>query len=106
MIEPIYKKGDKTDCSNYHGISLLPASYKIVSDILLSWLSPYIVGDHQYGFPSNRSTTDEVSCIYQILEKKWEYNKTIHQLFISFKTDSDSVIKESTVQHSQSLGHP
>jgi len=50
---PIYKKGDKTDCSNYIGISNLSATYKILSNILLSRLSPYaeeIIGDHQCGF--------------------------------------------------------
>jgi hypothetical protein len=36
------KKGDKTDCNYYRGISLLSTSYKIVSNILLSRLSPYV----------------------------------------------------------------
>jgi hypothetical protein len=31
----VYKKGDKTDCSNYTGISLLPNTYKSLSNILL-----------------------------------------------------------------------
>ena len=52
-VRPIYKKGDKRDCSNYSGISLLPTMYKILSNILLSRLTPYageIIGDHQCGF--------------------------------------------------------
>ena len=74
---PIHKKVDKTDCSNYNAISLLPTTYKILSNILLSRLIPYaegIIGDHQCGFRHNRSTTDHILCIRQILEKKWEYN--------------------------------
>jgi len=50
---PIYKKGDKTDCNNYRGITLLQTTYKIVSNILLSKLIAYteeIVGDHRCGF--------------------------------------------------------
>ena len=75
IILPIHKKGDKTDCNNYRGISLLPTSYKILSNILLSRLIPYakeIIGDHQCGFRRNRSTIDHIFCIRQILEKKWE----------------------------------
>ena len=75
IIVPIYKKGDKTDCNNYRGISLLPTTYKVLSNILLSRLIPYaeeVIGDHQCGFRSNRSTTDHIFCIYQILEKKRE----------------------------------
>jgi hypothetical protein len=94
---PIHKKGDKTECSNYRGISLLPTSYKILSNILLSRLIPYadeIIGDHQYGFRRNRSMTDQIFYIRQILEKKWEYNGTVHQLFIDLKKAYDSFRRE------------
>jgi hypothetical protein len=95
--ESIYKKGDKTDCSNYRGISLLSTSYKILSNILLSRLTPYlgeIIDDHQHGFRRNRSTTERIFCIRQILEKKWECNGTVHQLFIDFKKAYNSVRRE------------
>ena len=47
------KKGDKANCSNYRVMSLLPTTYKIVYNILLSRLTPYaeeIFGDRQCGF--------------------------------------------------------
>ena len=73
IIVLIYKEGDKTDCSNYIGISLLPATYNILSNILLSRLISYaeeIIGDHQCGFRRNRSAADYIFCINQILEEK------------------------------------
>ena len=97
IIVPIHKKEDKTDCNNYRGISLLPTTYKIFSNILFSRLIPYaeeVIGDHQCGFRCNRSTTDHIFCIRQILEKKWEYNEAVHQLFIDFKKAYDSVRRE------------
>jgi hypothetical protein len=39
-VVPIHKKVDKTDCSNYRGISLVSTSYKILSNILLDRLTP------------------------------------------------------------------
>jgi len=50
---PIHKKGDKTDCSNCIGISHLSTTYKILSSILLSRLTPYaeeITGDVSVDF--------------------------------------------------------
>jgi hypothetical protein len=93
----IHKKGDKTDCNNYQGISLQSTSYKIVSNILLARLTPYadeITRDHQCGFQSNRSTTDQIFYIWQILEERWEYNGTVHQLFIDIKKAYDSLRRE------------
>jgi hypothetical protein len=78
IIILVYKKGDKTDCSNYRGISLLSTSYKIVSNILLSRLNPYIdeiIGDNQCGFRLNRSTTDQIFCIRDILENEIAHQK-------------------------------
>jgi hypothetical protein len=88
-IVPIYQKGDKTFCSNYRGYSLLPTSYKILSNILLSRLIPYaeeIIGDHLCGFQL---------LIYfsfiKYLSKKWEYNETVLQFFMDFKKAYDSI---------------
>jgi len=41
IIVPIHEKGDKTDCNNYRGISLLPNTYNILSKTFLSRLTPY-----------------------------------------------------------------
>jgi hypothetical protein len=43
----------KPDCSNYRGITLLARTYKILSNILLSRLTPYaeeIIGYYQCNF--------------------------------------------------------
>jgi hypothetical protein len=39
-------------------------------------------------------TTDHIFCIRQILEKKWEYNGAVHQLFVDFKKAYESVRRE------------
>jgi hypothetical protein len=42
IIARIYKKGDKADCTNYRGISVLPTTYKMLPKILLPRLTPYV----------------------------------------------------------------
>jgi hypothetical protein len=39
IIVPVFKKGNITDCSNYRGISLLPTTHNILSNIILSYWS-------------------------------------------------------------------
>jgi hypothetical protein len=90
---PIYKKSNKIDCSNHQDISLLSTSYKILSNILLSRLSQYadtIIENHQCGFQHNRSASAKILFTHQILETKWEYKETVHQLFTDFKVAYDS----------------
>ena len=83
--------------------------YKISSNVLLSSLNPYgeeIIGDHQCGIHCNRSTTDHIFCIHQILEKKLEYNETVHQLFIDFKKAMIQLRGRSCIIFSLSLVFP
>jgi hypothetical protein len=87
-VVPIHKMGDKTECSNYRDMSLLPTSYKMLDNILLSRLIPYsdkIIWDHQCGFGHNKITAGQMFYIGQILEKKWGYNGAIPHPFIKFQ---------------------
>jgi hypothetical protein len=70
IIVPVHNKGDKTDCNNYRWISMLN---QYINEI---------IGDHQCGFQLNRSATDQILRIRQILEKKRDCNGKVHQLFI------------------------
>jgi hypothetical protein len=97
VIVPICQKGDKTNCSNYRGISLLPTAYKILSNFLLSRLTPYaeeIIGDHQCRFARSRSATYHTLCIRRTHESKWEINEAVHQLFIDFEKAYNLVRRE------------
>ena len=70
---------------------------KILSSIMLSKLTPYAeenIGDHQCGFRRNRSPTDHIFCICQIIEEKWDLNQAVHSIFINFKKAYYSVRRE------------
>jgi hypothetical protein len=69
----------------------------MLSNIILARLTPYVnevIRDHQYGFHCNRSTIDQIFYIWKILQKKWDYNGTVHRLLIDFKKAYDSVKRE------------
>jgi len=87
IIVPIYKKGNKTDCSNYRGISLLPTTYKILTNILLSKLIPY--AEELLWINMYLNIIAQLMIIYsafiKYLRKKWEYSEAVHRLFIDFK---------------------
>ena len=74
IIITLYKnEGEKSDCSNYRGITLLSIAGKILARALLIRLIPSIAEEHflesQCGFRNNRSTTDMVFVLCQLQEK-------------------------------------
>jgi hypothetical protein len=77
----------------------LSATCKIASGIRLSRLTPYAdetPGDQRV-LGQNMSTSDQIFCIHQILQKECEHNETALHLFIDFKKAFDS--EGSVAQH-------
>ena len=78
---------------NYRGITLLSVSYKNLSNILLSKITPRaneIIGEFQCGFWMNRSTVDHIFRIRQILDKKWDTIRTFRYQESNLNLNRDS----------------
>ena len=94
-IITIYKKGDRTDCGNYRGISLLSIADKIFARILLNRLpthiTPYVVPETHCGFRGNRSTIDIILCLRQLPEKCIEQGRPLYVVFVDFSKAFDTV---------------
>lgn len=111
IIITLYKnKGEKSDCSNYRGITLLSIAGKILARELLNRLIPSIAEEHlpesQCGFRTNRSTTDMVFVLRQLQEKCREQNKALFVTFVDLTKAFDSVSRKGLWQILERLGCP
>jgi hypothetical protein len=94
IIAPIHKRGDRARCENYRGIALGHAAYKILLNIILGKIKPYIEKikeDYQNRFRDGRSVIDNISALKIINEKIWVYNQSIQYLFIDLKRAYDFI---------------
>jgi sorting nexin-29 len=94
VICPIHKKNDKLVCDNYRGIMLLNMAYKVFAQVLARRLAPVtesLLGEYQCGFRPQRSTMDSIFVVRQVLEKCYEFDVDIHQLYIDFRKAYDSI---------------
>ncbi|GBG70637.1 hypothetical protein CBR_g7939 [Chara braunii] len=71
VITFVFKKGDRTDIANYRPISLMPALYKIFSNILTARLQkvlPLLIHRTQSGFLQGRQILHNVMVAEQLVE--------------------------------------
>lgn len=93
-IVPIFKKGKKTCCDNYRGISLLSIPGKVLARVIYNRLVPFLEqfwDETQSGFRSNRSTADMVFSTRQLIEKAKEQNTQLAIGFVDISKAFDSV---------------
>jgi len=97
IIVPIYKKGDRDKCENYRGITFGNAAYKILVNIILEKIKPYIetiTGDYQNAFRYGRSVIDNIFILKIINKEIWECNQGVQYLFIDFQKAYDYVRRD------------
>ena len=77
---PIPKKGNAKECSNYHTITLISHTSKVVLKILQARLPQYMNcerPDVQAGFRTGKGTRDQIANICWIIEKARKLQKNI-----------------------------
>ena len=79
---------------NWRPISLLNISYKIATGCIANRIKtvlPFIINEDQSGFMSDRSTSDNIRLVYDVLEQARLQNKTGMLLLIDFEKAFDTV---------------
>lgn len=98
VVVPVHKKGARTDCSNYRGISLLSIAGKILTSIIRSRLSEVYeanLREEQAGFRSGRGCVDQIFNLRQVFERRIRHGRPFGALFVDFSAAFDSVHRES-----------
>nr|VZI20836.1 unnamed protein product [Spirometra erinaceieuropaei] len=98
ILVPILKKGDKTRCENYRGISLIDVAAKIFAIALLRRFQA--VRDsrtrpNQAGFRAGLGCADQLFTLRRILEFRHSYQQPTAVCFVDFAAAFDSVHRES-----------
>lgn len=98
IVNIFKKKGDRADCTNYRGISLLSVAGKVLARIITNRLQAAfgpLLPESQAGFRPMRGTTDMMFVLRQLQEKAQEQHTQMHAVFIDLKKAFDTVNRDA-----------
>ncbi|MEM8717056.1 MAG: reverse transcriptase family protein, partial [Cyanobacteria bacterium P01_G01_bin.4] len=101
IVVPTYKKKDRTECSNYRGISLLSMAAKVLMSIIRRRIANHRelrTREEQAGFRKGRGCIDHIFALRQLLEMRKRHGKPWLVVFIDFAAAFDSVHRASLWQ--------
>ena len=108
-IAILFKKGDRSQCGNYRGISLLSVVGKVLADILLQrlkYIADKIYPQSQCGYRQNRSTIDGIFTLRQLMEKTKEQRRNMYIVFVDFTKAFDTVNRDFLFKILAKIGCP
>jgi len=109
-IITLYKnKGDRSDCNNYRGISLLSIVGKAFARVILKrlqQLAERVYPESQCGFRAERSTIDMIFTVRQLQEKCREQQKPLYLAFIDLTKAFDLVSRKGLFKLLEKIGCP
>ena len=92
------QKGDRAECGNSRGISLLSVAGKVLAKIMLTRLLEHIVDlvlpEYQCGFRRGRSTIDVIFVARQLQEKYREQHQDLYLAFVDLTKAFDTVNRD------------
>jgi hypothetical protein len=94
VLIPIYKKGDRLDCNNYRGITLLSVVAKTYERILEKRLRREIeeqMTDSQSGFRKGHSIQEHIFTIKESIYKTIQKNSELYLGFIDLEKAFDRI---------------
>ena len=109
-VVTLYKnKGDRGDCNNYRGISLLSVVGKVFARVVLKRLqvlAEQVYPESQCGFRANRSTEDMIFSLRQLQEKCREQRQPLFIAFIDLTKAFDLVSRDGLFKILPKIGCP
>ena len=109
IFTPIPKKDNAKECSNYHTISLISHTSKVMLKILEARLQQYInheIPDVQDRFRKGRGTRNQVANIHWIIKKAREFQKNIYFCSIDYVKAFDCVDHNKVWKILKEMGIP
>src|SRR5699024_4747353 len=89
-----HKSGDRYNCNNYRGITLLSTAMKIYEKVIDKKMRPIIentLEESQSGFRKGRTIQDHIFTVEQVVEKVVTQGRDIYLGFIDMEKAFDNV---------------
>ena len=110
IIHLYKRKGNRSQCDNHRGISLLSIAGKILARVVLNRLTTEVIDkvypESQCGFRSGRGTADMVFAYRQLQEKCNEQNQPLYTVFVDLTKAFDTVSRDGLWKLLHKIGCP